>query len=267
MANIPQEIFKAYDIRGIVGKTVDAGVARNIGRAFGSEIRKQGGDSVVVARDGRLSGPELVGALADGLREAGVDVVDIGMVPTPVGYFAASVPLARGWERQLDTANNPLFYGDEPLTPATYDSWLLDNGVRFVALPDAALDYAGKAEGQLVAAGVPGLTPVWHDAHWRVFSVAGATGIVSGPARPVLIDGGNVKLDMTGPGDALVRVRILRLAWRRFRLAWALCSRRRTPRCSRPMRHMTTPLTKSRPNASAPLQKPANSRCPSPQVC
>src|ERR1700733_2037217 len=103
-ASVTQSIFKAYDIRGIVGKTVDAGVARNIGRAFGSEIRKQGGDSVVVARDGRLSGPELVGALADGLREAGVDVVDLGMVPTPVGYFAASVPLQLpSGERSVDS--------------------------------------------------------------------------------------------------------------------------------------------------------------------
>jgi phosphomannomutase/phosphoglucomutase len=103
-ASVTQSIFKAYDIRGIVGKTVDAGVARNIGRAFGSEIRKLGGDSVVVARDGRLSGPELVGALADGLREAGVDVVDVGMVPTPVGYFAASVPLALpSGERSVDS--------------------------------------------------------------------------------------------------------------------------------------------------------------------
>jgi phosphomannomutase / phosphoglucomutase len=101
---VSQSIFKAYDIRGIVGKTVDAEVARNIGRAFGSEIRKQGGDSVVVARDGRLSGPELVGALADGLRQAGVDVVDIGMVPTPVGYFAASVPLQLpSGERSVDS--------------------------------------------------------------------------------------------------------------------------------------------------------------------
>lgn len=103
-ASVTQSIFKAYDIRGIVGKTVDAGVARNIVRAFGSEIRKLGGDSVVVARDGRLSGPELVGALADGLREAGVDVVDVGMVPTPVGYFAASVPLALpSGERSVDS--------------------------------------------------------------------------------------------------------------------------------------------------------------------
>ncbi|WP_019256733.1 phosphomannomutase/phosphoglucomutase, partial [Burkholderia thailandensis] len=62
------------------------------------------GDAVVVARDGRLSGPELVGALADGLRAAGVDVVDVGMVPTPVGYFAASVPLAlSGGERRVDS--------------------------------------------------------------------------------------------------------------------------------------------------------------------
>ncbi|WP_207000351.1 phosphomannomutase/phosphoglucomutase [Trinickia mobilis] len=101
---ISQSIFKAYDIRGVVGKTLDADVARQIGRAFGSEIRAQGGDAVVVARDGRLSGPELIAALSDGLRSAGVDVVDIGMVPTPVGYFAASVPLKlAGGERKVDS--------------------------------------------------------------------------------------------------------------------------------------------------------------------
>ena len=101
---ISQSIFKAYDIRGVIGKTLDASVARSIGQAFGSEVRAQGGDAVVVARDGRLSGPELIAALADGLRAAGVDVVDVGMVPTPVGYFAASVPLplASG-ERRVDS--------------------------------------------------------------------------------------------------------------------------------------------------------------------
>jgi len=104
MSQVSQSIFKAYDIRGIVGKTVDKDVAKSIGQAFGSEIKKQGGDSVVVARDGRLSGPELVGALSDGLRAAGVDVVDIGMVPTPVGYFAASVPLpVPSGERRVDS--------------------------------------------------------------------------------------------------------------------------------------------------------------------
>ncbi|MDR5834634.1 phosphomannomutase/phosphoglucomutase [Caballeronia sp. LZ034LL] len=104
MSQVSQSIFKAYDIRGIVGKTVDRDVAKSIGQAFGSEIKKQGGDSVVVARDGRLSGPELVGALADGLRAAGVDVIDVGMVPTPVGYFAASVPLPLpSGERRVDS--------------------------------------------------------------------------------------------------------------------------------------------------------------------
>ncbi|ACD15339.1 phosphomannomutase/phosphoglucomutase [Paraburkholderia phytofirmans] len=101
---ISKSIFKAYDIRGVIGKTLDADAARSIGRAFGSEVRAQGGDAVVVARDGRLSGPELVQALSDGLREAGVDVVNVGMVPTPVGYFAASVPLQLdGGERRVDS--------------------------------------------------------------------------------------------------------------------------------------------------------------------
>ncbi|SIT36335.1 Phosphoglucomutase [Paraburkholderia ribeironis] len=101
---ISKSIFKAYDIRGVIGKTLDADAARSIGRAFGSEVRAQGGDAVVVARDGRLSGPELVQALSDGLRAAGVDVVNVGMVPTPVGYFAASVPLQlAGGERRVDS--------------------------------------------------------------------------------------------------------------------------------------------------------------------
>ncbi|KND60188.1 Phosphomannomutase [Candidatus Burkholderia verschuerenii] len=104
MSQVSQSIFKAYDIRGIVGKTVDRDVAKNIGQAVGSEIKKQGGDSVVIARDGRLSGPELSVALADGLRAAGIDVVDVGMVPTPVGYFAASVPLPLpAGERRVDS--------------------------------------------------------------------------------------------------------------------------------------------------------------------
>ena len=135
----------------------------------------------------------------------------VEIVPTllhwEAAYAAPSVPLARGWERQLDTADNPIFYTPGALTPASYRAWLLTNGVRFVALPDAKLDYAGKAEGQLVRAGVPGLHLVWHDKHWRVFTVTGATGIVSGPVVPVLIDGGHVQLDVLRPGPVLVRVR------------------------------------------------------------
>ncbi|MFM0318994.1 phosphomannomutase/phosphoglucomutase [Paraburkholderia nemoris] len=101
---ISKSIFKAYDIRGVIGKTLDTDAARSIGLAFGSEVRAQGGDAVVVARDGRLSGPDLIQSLSDGLRAAGVDVVNVGMVPTPVGYFAASVPLQLdGGERRVDS--------------------------------------------------------------------------------------------------------------------------------------------------------------------
>ncbi|GHT88702.1 phosphoglucomutase [Betaproteobacteria bacterium] len=83
------EIFKAYDIRGIVGKTLTADSVRAIGHAIGSEAIARGQQAIVVGRDGRLSGPMLAGALADGIRAAGVDVIDIGVVPTPVTYFAA----------------------------------------------------------------------------------------------------------------------------------------------------------------------------------
>ena len=83
------EIFKAYDIRGIVDKTLTAEAVRAIGHALGSEARKRSQRAIAIGRDGRLSGPELAGALADGIRAAGIDVVDIGCVPTPLTYFAA----------------------------------------------------------------------------------------------------------------------------------------------------------------------------------
>jgi phosphomannomutase/phosphoglucomutase len=86
---VPAEIFRTYDIRGIVGKTLTPAIVRDIGRALGSMARERGAPTFAIGRDGRLSGPELAGALADGLNAAGADVVDIGMAPTPVTYFAA----------------------------------------------------------------------------------------------------------------------------------------------------------------------------------
>ncbi|SBV37594.1 Phosphoglucomutase [uncultured Stenotrophomonas sp.] len=82
-------IFRAYDIRGVVGSELNATVARLVGQAIGSQMQAQGLRDVVVGRDGRLSGPELANALIDGLRRAGCEVIDIGMAPTPVVYFAA----------------------------------------------------------------------------------------------------------------------------------------------------------------------------------
>ena len=82
-------IFRAYDVRGVVGKSLTKDVARLLGQAIGTVMREKGLSEIVVGRDGRLSGPELAGALSDGLRQAGIDVIDLGAVPTPVVYYAA----------------------------------------------------------------------------------------------------------------------------------------------------------------------------------
>lgn len=87
-ASIDRSIFRAYDIRGVVGKSLTAGVAQLIGQAVGSEVRAKGLQTVLVGRDGRLSGPELADAVVKGLLAAGCDVIDIGAVPTPLLYFA-----------------------------------------------------------------------------------------------------------------------------------------------------------------------------------
>jgi phosphomannomutase/phosphoglucomutase len=87
-SSVSPDIFRAYDIRGIMGETLDSDVARMIGLSIGSEALDRGEQSVVVARDGRLSSPELSKALIAGLTASGRDVVDIGVVPTPLAYFA-----------------------------------------------------------------------------------------------------------------------------------------------------------------------------------
>jgi len=86
--HVSRSMFRAYDIRGVLGKTLNADVARLIGRAIGSEMASRGLKTIAVGRDGRLSGPSLSAALIDGLRSTGVDVTDIGATPTPVLYFA-----------------------------------------------------------------------------------------------------------------------------------------------------------------------------------
>ena len=83
------EIFKAYDIRGIVDRTLTVEAVEQIGQAIGSEALARGARTVAIGRDGRLSGPKLCAALARGLQAAGVDVIDVGLVATPMVYFAA----------------------------------------------------------------------------------------------------------------------------------------------------------------------------------
>lgn len=120
-------------------------------------------------------------------------------------YVADTVPLARGWERQIDIARNPAFY-DGTLTAASYHDWLMENAVGFVALPDARLDHSSLVERQVLLAGVPGLEEVWHDAHWRVWRVADYRGLVDGPGMVVELGATDVRLQVNAPGDLLVRL-------------------------------------------------------------
>lgn len=85
----PRSIFKAYDIRGIVGKTLTPAIVEAIGHALGSEARHRAQTEICIGYDGRLSGPELADALSEGIRKAGCNVVNLGMVATPMVYFAA----------------------------------------------------------------------------------------------------------------------------------------------------------------------------------
>lgn len=107
--NISPAIFRAYDIRGVVTDTLTPDVVREIGRAFASECQDRGISRAVVARDGRLSGPDLVEALSAGMQASGLEVIDIGMVPTPVLYFATH-HLQTGTGIMVTGSHNPPEY-------------------------------------------------------------------------------------------------------------------------------------------------------------
>ncbi|HTD06131.1 phosphomannomutase/phosphoglucomutase [Undibacterium sp.] len=109
MPIISPTIFKAYDIRGIVGKTLDAEVAYQIGQAFGTAALAKGEKTVIIGRDGRLSGPELAAALARGLQSTGADVIDLGVVATPMVYFGTST-LGAGSGVMVTGSHNPPDY-------------------------------------------------------------------------------------------------------------------------------------------------------------
>jgi phosphomannomutase len=105
-------VFKAYDIRGIVGQTIDETFAEHLGRAFGSQARAEGEKAVAVGRDGRLSGPGLVKALIKGLKSTGLDVVDLGPVTTPMAYYVAATRGQYGCRSaiQVTGSHNPKDY-------------------------------------------------------------------------------------------------------------------------------------------------------------
>ncbi|MDN6856653.1 phosphomannomutase/phosphoglucomutase [Pseudomonas sp. CAN2814] len=108
---LPASIFRAYDIRGVVGDTLTAETAYWVGRAIGSESLARGEPCVSVGRDGRLSGPELVQQLIQGLLDCGCQVTDVGMVPTPVLYYAANVLEGKSGVMLTGSHNPPDYNG------------------------------------------------------------------------------------------------------------------------------------------------------------
>jgi len=137
---VERSIFRAYDIRGVVGQTLDAEVARLVGRAVGALMKEKGLRGIAVGRDGRLSSPEMARALIDGLRMSGIDVTDVGMVPTPVAYFAAH-HLRLGSAIAVTGSHNPPDY----------------NGFKIVVDGETL---SGAAIGDLYARIVEGRMPV-----------------------------------------------------------------------------------------------------------
>lgn len=122
-------------------------------------------------------------------------------------WMGPHVMLARGWERQLDSYRNGLFYdGSAPLTAAGYNAWLAGEAVSYVALPDAPLDYSAQSEGRLVDSAPAYLHEVWHSAHWRLFAVSGAQPLAQPPATLINLDTNSFTLHAPRPGDYTVRV-------------------------------------------------------------
>ena len=119
--------------------------------------------------------------------------------------LAATVELARGWNRQADLTRDPLFYR-AALAPATYHAWLRSWAVGYVVLPDTPFDYASVAEARIVAAGQPWLRPVWSDAHWRVYRVTDPLPLAAAPAEVIHAGQADLTLRLTSAGTVLVRI-------------------------------------------------------------
>jgi phosphomannomutase/phosphoglucomutase len=158
----PREIFKAYDIRGIVGKTLTGEGVEAIGHAIGSEAVARGLSTIAVGRDGRLSGPALANALIAGIRKSGCAVVDVGMVATPMLYFAAH-QLANSSGVMVTGSHNPPEYnglkillGGESLSGDTIlalrarlESGELSHGMGTLGSHDIAEAYLQRIVGDI----------------------------------------------------------------------------------------------------------------------
>ncbi len=183
---IDHRIFRAYDIRGVIGHSLDQGVAELIGQAIGSSMAEQGLDTIVVGRDGRLSGPDLAQGLIAGLRKAGRNVIDIGMVPTPVVYFAC-FHLRTGCGVAITGSHNP----------PDYNGFKIVVGGDTLSGPAIKDLHARIAEDRLLEAEAPGTLDERDISQDYLQRIAGDIQI--GQRLKVVVDAGNGVAGDIGP--------------------------------------------------------------------
>ncbi|MEQ9328777.1 MAG: phosphomannomutase, partial [Rhodospirillales bacterium] len=180
-------ILREYDIRGIVGDNLDADVARALGSAFGDRVREAGGSVVAVGRDGRTSSPAIAGGMIEGLREAGMDVLDVGQGPTPMLYFATYEPGADAGVMITGSHNPPDYNGLK----------MMLKGAPFFAGDIQKLGEAARSYSRRSVSGKVTETPIFDD---YIAKLAGA--YRPGRALKVVWDAGN---GVAGPSvEALV---------------------------------------------------------------
>lgn len=185
-AEISAVIFRAYDIRGIVGENLDAAVVTEIGRAIGSEALSRQQQGIVVGRDGRNSGEELAEALIKGLRSTGCDVIDIGMVPTPLLYFATHF---------LETSSGVMLTGSH--NPPEYNGLKIVLGGETLS-GDAIQAIRKRIEAGDMASGQGGLQTVDITADY-IRRASEDIPVALGGAFKVVVDCGNGVAGMTAP--------------------------------------------------------------------
>ena len=185
-AGVDPSIFRAYDIRGVVGRDLDARVAELIGQAIGTVMHEQGHADVVVGRDGRLSGPTMTEALIAGLRRAGRNVIDIGLAPTPVTYFGA-YHLRAGSCVSVTGSHNP----------PDYNGFKIVVGSETLSGPAITDLHARIASGRLHTSDTPGELSTQDIGEDYVQRIAGDVQI----DRPlkVVVDAGNGVAGELGP--------------------------------------------------------------------
>jgi hypothetical protein len=153
----------------------------------------------------------LLGQLHTRLDASGSDVGERVEVVEPqtkgaARYVAESTPVARGWERQADVVDNPIFYKAGALNATSYRQWLDQLAVAFVAVPSAKLDFASVDEAKLIATGLPYLHLVWSDSDWKLYRVAHPAPLVRN-AQVISLAGNQLRMQVTHPGLVPIQIR------------------------------------------------------------